>query len=91
MTFTKKAWLAGIAAIATLAASQAFAQSATTPPSQATPPELVAPTGPASGVIHPPTGVDPGIRVPAPDPQGGTMPVIPPPGTPGGNQNVQPK
>lgn len=47
------------------------------------------------GVIAPPTGVvkpgnpDPGINVPIP-PQG-RMPVIPPPGTPGGNPNVQPK
>lgn len=91
MTLTHKACLAGIAALATLAAGQALAQSATTPPSQATPPEQVAPGGTTSGVIHPPTGVDPGIRVPAPDPQAGTMPVIPPPGTPGGNQAVQPK
>ncbi len=44
-----------------------------------------------SGVIHPPAGVDPGIAVPAPDPHPGTTPVIPPPGTAGGNPSVQPK
>jgi len=44
-----------------------------------------------SGVIHPPAGVDPGIAVPAPDPDPHSTPVIPPPGTPGGNPSVQPK
>jgi len=36
------------------------------------------------GVIAPPGNVDPDIRVPAPVPNPGTTPVIPPPGTPGG-------
>jgi hypothetical protein len=40
------------------------------------------------GVLCPPN-VDPDIRVPAPG--GGRMPVIPPPGGPGGDQSVQPK
>jgi hypothetical protein len=40
------------------------------------------------GVICPPN-VDPDIR--APTPQGGTMPVIPPPGSPGGDPTVRPK
>jgi hypothetical protein len=40
------------------------------------------------GVLCPPN-VDPEIR--APTPQGGKMPVIPPPGSPGGDQSVQPK
>ncbi len=40
------------------------------------------------GVICPPN-VDPGMKTPAP--QTGKMPVIPPPGTPGGDPNVQPK
>lgn len=43
----------------------------------------------SKGVICPPAGVDPEMRQ-AP-PQGGAMKVIPPPGSPGGNQNVQPK
>lgn len=40
------------------------------------------------GVLCPPN-VDPDIRQPAP--QGGKMPVIPPPGSPGGDQSVRPK
>jgi hypothetical protein len=43
----------------------------------------------SKGVIKPPANVDPDMRVPAPDV--GRTPVIPPPGTPGGNQDVQPK
>ena len=43
-----------------------------------------------SGTLQPPT-VDPGIRAPLPQNSQGTMPVIPPPGTPGGNQAVVPK
>jgi hypothetical protein len=37
-----------------------------------------------NGVIHPPSQVDPGIRRPTPPSQTFTMPVVPPPGTPGG-------
>jgi hypothetical protein len=44
----------------------------------------------SNGVLCPPTGVDPEMRAPTPD-AGGRMPVIPPPGSPGGNPNVQPK
>ena len=40
------------------------------------------------GVICPPE-VDPQIKAPTPD--AGKMRVIPPPGSPGGNPNVQPK
>ncbi len=43
----------------------------------------------SGGVICPPSGVDSEIK--APTPQGGTMHVIPPPGSPGGDPNVQPK
>lgn len=43
----------------------------------------------SKGVIRPPANVDPAMRIPAPDV--GRTPVIPPPGTPGGNQDVQPK
>jgi hypothetical protein len=41
-----------------------------------------------NGVICPPN-VDPNIKAPTPDT--GNMPVIPPPGSPGGNPTVQPK
>jgi hypothetical protein len=43
----------------------------------------------SDGVICPPDHVDPQIK--APTPQGGPMPVIPPPGSPGGDPNVHPK
>ena len=43
----------------------------------------------SKGVICPPAGVDPQMR--HPPPEGGAMKVIPPPGSPGGNPNVQPK
>lgn len=42
------------------------------------------------GVIRPPAGVDPEITRPPPS-SGSTMPVIPPPGTPGGESGVKPK
>ncbi len=43
----------------------------------------------SKGVICPPAGVDPQMQV-AP-PGGGQLKVIPPPGSPGGDPNVQPK
>ena len=43
------------------------------------------------GVIRPPGGIDPGMQVPPPDPGSQRTPVIPPPGTPGGDQTIQPK
>jgi hypothetical protein len=43
------------------------------------------------GTLHPPAGVDPGMTVAPPQHQGATMPVIPPPGSPGGNPRVVPK
>jgi hypothetical protein len=42
------------------------------------------------GTLQPPD-VDPGIRAPVPPGAQGTMPVIPPPGSPGGDQRVIPK
>jgi hypothetical protein len=48
--------------------------------------------GASGGVIKPPADVDPGIKAPPKDPgAGSTMPVIPPPGSPGGDRSVQPK
>lgn len=41
------------------------------------------------GVIPPARNLDPEMTRPAPDT--GTMPVIPPPGSPSGSSNVQPK
>jgi hypothetical protein len=43
------------------------------------------------GVIDPPPVGDEEIHAPAPEPLPGTTPVIPPPGTPGGDLSVEPK
>ncbi len=43
------------------------------------------------GVLTPPHGVDPGIHQEPPAKTGDRMPVIVPPGEPGGDQSVQPK
>ena len=43
----------------------------------------------SDGVLCPPAGIDPEIRAPTPDT--GNTPVIPPPGSPGGDPNVRPK
>jgi hypothetical protein len=43
----------------------------------------------SKGVICPPAGIDPGIS--APPLGGGVTPVIPPPGTPGGDPSIVPK
>jgi hypothetical protein len=46
----------------------------------------------SDGVIKPPAGVDPGMRVAPKDPNAGSnMPVIKPPGSPGTDQSVKPK
>ena len=44
----------------------------------------------SGGVITPPAGIDPEIKQTPPS-TGSTMPIIPPPGTPGGNPAVKPK
>ena len=43
----------------------------------------------SGGVVCPPATADSEIH--APTPEGGSTPVIPPPGSPGGNPNVVPK
>ena len=43
----------------------------------------------SDGVLCPPAGVDPAMRAPTPD--SGNTPVIPPPGSPGGDPTVRPK
>jgi hypothetical protein len=43
----------------------------------------------SNGVICPPSGVDP--KMATPPRAGGAMPVIPPPGAPGGDPNTVPK
>lgn len=43
----------------------------------------------SDGVLCPPAGIDPEMRAPTPD--AGRTPVIPPPGSPGGDPSVRPK
>jgi hypothetical protein len=43
------------------------------------------------GVLEPPRGIDPEIQKKVPDDFEGKTPIIPPPGEPGGRQDVQPK
>jgi len=67
----------------------------TPPTTPSSPPEIVAPkdtmTGEAhGGVVHPPN-VDPGINIKPPADAPQSMPIVPPPGSPGGNPNVVPK
>lgn len=45
----------------------------------------------SEGVIAPRGNIDPGLTKTAPAPDSGAMPVIRPPGEPGGDQSVQPK
>jgi len=45
----------------------------------------------SGGVITPNRDVDPKMEITPPDPGPTSTPVIPPPGTPGGNPNVVPK
>ena len=44
----------------------------------------------SKGVIQPPQSIDPDMQVTPPQPDK-NMPVIPPPGSPGGNQRIEPK
>ena len=43
----------------------------------------------SDGVLCPPAGIDPEMRAPTPD--AGNTPVIPPPGSPGGDPTIRPK
>jgi len=43
----------------------------------------------SDGVLCPPAGVDPEMHAPTPD--AGNTPVIPPPGSPGGDLTIRPK
>jgi len=76
------------------------------PPLQQMPAEKIAPADPSAtgstgtlsdklkasdGVIRPPETATPDMTVRPPVPDPGTTPVIPAPGSPGGNQSVDPK
>ena len=89
---------------AALAQAPVPQQAPNMPAPKETIPEKIAPNDPSTtgatlsekleasdGVIKPPANMDPEITVPAPVPNPGTTPVIPPPGSPGGNTTVGPK
>lgn len=62
-----------------------------TPPGGGSLPPAGAIPGQQPSVIHPPTSTDSKMTKPPPNPKAYPMPVIPPPGTPGGNPQVVPK
>jgi hypothetical protein len=80
--------IATIAALLSLAyASAAAAQNTQTKPGDNASEKL----NKSDGVITPGRNIDPKIQVTPPDPGPTSTPVIPPPGSPGGNPNVVPK
>jgi hypothetical protein len=90
-----------VAVAVCLGASQALAQTGQAVPEidpKRVPAEKVQPRESLSeklseteGVIRPPEGIDPDIKVPAPVPNPDTTIVIPPPGTPGHPEQAKPK
>ncbi|MBV9655097.1 MAG: hypothetical protein JOZ42_11105 [Acetobacteraceae bacterium] len=88
--------IAVAAAVASAAPGLSAAETGSSDARPAHPPQaqqLTPPDGGGSrtGIIHPPGTVDPGMTKPAPNAQAFPTPVVPPPGTPGGNQQVIPK
>jgi len=89
MVNSKRAVVLAISLINSMALAPAYATDATgCTPQERTNQTLSEKLDLTKGVICPPD-VDPGIE--APTPKAGKTPVIPPPGTPGGNPNIQPK
>jgi hypothetical protein len=93
-------WLAALAIAAAFCLPSAT-HAAETPGSTAPPSNQPSPdSGPSGnlserlnqsgGVIKPPENVDPGLQKKPPE-DSAKMPVIPPPGSPGGDPNVTPK
>jgi hypothetical protein len=92
------ALLAASLAVSVAALAQTMPPVPQRPPgaSKTMPPEVVKPpmepnTSGTKGALRHPREVDPGIVAPTPTPAPQSMPVIPPPGSPGGNPNVIPK
>ncbi len=96
-----RARLAALGLLALLAPAVAIAASTGPSPGDGQPGQsqqgVPAPNGGSNTgmpVIRPPAGIDPGINKALPDngaPETFPTPVLPPPGSPGGNPNVVPK
>lgn len=71
--------------------SQSPGEKPVVPGAPAAPPSLSKQLDESEGVVTPPAGVDAEIRKPTPGDFSSDMPVIVPPGEPGGDQKVQPK
>ena len=89
----RRTWLI-VAALAGLGASAIAAERPAEQPNQPVEPPAIGGSssdlGRSGGVIRPPADVDPQMKQMPPS-SGDRMPVIPPPGTPGGNPSVKPK
>jgi hypothetical protein len=89
----RRTWLI-VAALAGLGASAVAAERPAEQPNQPVEPPAIGSSssdlGRSGGVIRPPADVDPQMKQMPPS-SGDRMPVIPPPGTPGGNPSVKPK
>jgi hypothetical protein len=89
----RRTWLI-VAALAGLGASAIAAERPAEQPNQPVEPPAIGSSssdlGRSGGVIRPPADVDPQMKQMPPS-SGDRMPVIPPPGTPGGNPSVKPK
>ena len=88
----RRTWLI-VAALAGLGASAIAAERPAEQPNQPVEPPAIGSSSSdlsRSGVIRPPADVDPQMKQMPPS-SGDRMPVIPPPGTPGGNPSAKPK
>ena len=88
----RRTWLI-VATLAGLGASAIAAERPAEQPNQPVEPPAIGSSSSdlsRSGVIRPPADVDPQMKQMPPS-SGDRMPVIPPPGTPGGNPSVKPK
>jgi hypothetical protein len=89
----RRTWLI-VAALAGLGASGIAAERPAEQPNQPVEPPAIGSSssdlGRSGGVIRPPADVDPQMKQMPPS-SGDRMPVIPPPGTPGGNPSAKPK
>ena len=90
----RRTWLI-VATLAGLGASAIAAERPAEQPNQPVEPPAIGSSssdlGRSGGVIRPPADVDPQMKQMPPSSSGDRMPVIPPPGTPGGNPSAKPK